>query len=193
MTMATAIPGANKIMFVGEEVTSDTGVLKGARVSLQTTHTITESADSDSTTTKDGSVSSAAAPTTEMSIENLMSEDQTNAYLKASLEKQKTLPFWEVDFTKPVTDGENKDKYPARYMQGRVTKIEWGADADDNATQQADVSIDGVPVDGYVTVDKAVTAALQYAFRDLDTSTTTADSKENEAPETETPAAEGTE
>lgn len=165
--MTTVIQGADRILFIGEKVTDGEAAIDGARLSLQTTHNITESSDDDSTVTKDGNVSTPAPVKTEMSIENLESDDPTNDYLKKSLEKKVTIPIWEVDFTKVGTDDANKDKYPARYLQARVNQIEWDNDADDNSTQKVDLTVDGVPQDGYVSIDKSVTSALQYAFRDL--------------------------
>lgn len=160
-----AIQGAQKILFLGE-VVDGTSSINGARLSLQTTHNFTTSVDSNSTTTKDGNINSYSQPAQEGSIENIDSEDPTNALLRKSVEKGATLAIWEVDLSR-VGTGDNANKYPAIYYQGRVTKLEKDADADDNATQKADLAIDGIGQDGYVSIPANVVDAIQYAFRDL--------------------------
>lgn len=94
----------------------------------------------------------------------LGSDDPTGKILYDAFIKGGTVEVWEVDFNKPA---EGEGKYNAKYMQGKVTSWSGEDPSDDNETVSYSISIDGVPQDGVVTLEKEDITALQYAFKDL--------------------------
>ena len=160
--MANVIEGINKLLYV--RALSDKASMQGARLALQTTHTLSAEADNNTTSTKDGTINSRGTATFTLENEMLGSDDPTGKILYDAFIKGGTVEVWEVDFTKPA---EGKGKYNAMYMQGKVTSWSGEDPSDDNETVSYSISIDGVPQDGVVTLEKEDITALQYAFKDL--------------------------
>lgn len=160
-TVTTAINGANKVLFARR--LSDEATLAGTRISLQTTHSLEISSDDNTTETKDGNITVAGNPETELSLEFLGSDDPVVSLLEDAAMNHDVFEFWEVNFEKPAATG----KYPAKYMQAVVTKFSSDADADDFNTIKVELKVNGVPKKGMATIDKKTIGDLQYAFKDL--------------------------
>lgn len=158
----TAEQGMDKVIFLRE--LAKAAEQSAMRLALQTTHTLTISRDSDSTATKDGNVATTSPAETELEVENIASDDEMNDLLWRSVKDNLPVEAWEVNLAKKNASGQ----YFARYMRGKVNEMESDNDADDNSTGDASFSIDGVPVDGWVTLSQDTKDALSYAFRGLD-------------------------
>ena len=154
--------GAEQVVF--GRLLSKAAELDGARISLQTTLDYTWERDSDSTETKDGSMTRSGAAEIEMDVEFLSSDDPLIKVFKEAITKNEVIELWRVNFNQ---EGTSAGSHPAEYMRGYVTSFEENADADDFGTAKAEVSITGTPKDGSVTVDNAVASGIDYAFRDL--------------------------
>ena len=59
--MANVIEGINKLLYV--RALSDKASMEGARLALQTTHTLSAEADNNTTSTKDGTINSRGTAT----------------------------------------------------------------------------------------------------------------------------------
>ena len=160
--------GINTVLYIRN--LSQATSMSGGRLALQTTHTLTVSADSDSKATKDGKVSTPGVPETKLKVENIGSDDFLDDVIKNSVFKGYKLEIWEVNFDKPNPNtpaGAAPTSFFARYMQGQATSWESENAADSTNTHSSEFAINGTPQDGYVTLDKPDLDALQYAFHDI--------------------------
>lgn len=160
--------GINTVLYIRN--LSQATSMSGGRLALQTTHTLSVSADSDSQATKDGNVSTPGVPETTLSVENIGSDDFLDDVIKNSVFKGNKLEIWEVNFDKPNPNtpaGQAPTSFFARYMQGQATSWESENAADSTSTHSSEFAINGTPQDGYVTLDKPDLDALQYAFHDI--------------------------
>lgn len=157
----TAEMGFDKVVFLRR--LSDAANLAGARLALQTTHKIEMKSHTDSTATKDGSITTQGSPETTLEVENISSDDILNDLLWDSSKNKTKLEVWEVNLAKKDVKGH----YFARYMRGYVNEMQEDNDADDSSNGDASLTIDGVPQDGYLTLDEGQKAAIAYAFRGL--------------------------
>ena len=160
--MATATPGKSKLLYFRNLAQAAAG--EGKRLAFQTTHTLSGEGDSDTTATKDGSVSVTTAAAWTLSVENLTSENEVRDIILEALEKTEQIEIWEVDFSRPAT---TEGKYMGKYMQGGVTSVEYANDADSSSADTAEIAITGTPQKGEITIEPADIEALQYAFRDI--------------------------
>lgn len=133
------------------------------RLAYQTTHTVTESTDSDSTVTKDGPVNSKSALSTELECEAILSDDKTLELLEASLHEGITLEIWSIDMTSETAPG----KYSAVYMQGTVSENEVEYSAEDLATASLTFAIDGISKTGEATLSDEDKKEAGYDFVDV--------------------------
>lgn len=160
--------GINTVLYIRN--LSQATTMSGGRLALQTTHTLSVSADSDSTATKDGNISTPGVPETTLSVENIGSDDFLDDVIKNSVFKGTKLEIWEVNFDKPNPNtpaGVSPTSFFARYMQGQATSWESENAADSTNTHSSEFAINGTPQDGYVTLTKPDLDALQYAFHDI--------------------------
>ena len=160
--------GINTVLYIRN--LSQATTMSGGRLALQTTHTLSVSADSDSQATKDGNISTPGVPETTLSVENIGSDDFLDDVIKNSVFKGNKLEIWEVNFDKPNPNtpaGTAPTSFFARYMQGQASSWESENAADSTNTHSAEFAINGTPQDGYVTLDKPDLEALQYAFHDI--------------------------
>lgn len=160
--------GINTVLYIRN--LSQATTMSGGRLALQTTHTLSVSADSDSQATKDGNVSTPGIPETTLSVENIGSDDFLDEVIKNSVFKGNKLEIWEVNFDKPNPNtpaGTAPTSFFARYMQGQATSWESENAADSTNTHSSEFAINGTPQDGYITLDKPDLDALQYAFHDI--------------------------
>lgn len=151
-------------------VLSDAASAAAALVPFGTSDSESISADSDTTVTKDGVITTAGAASVELSKEGLMSHitsdpDGTTIIdkLKAAMKNRSKVEAWVVDLARP---GTTSGKYLGTYYQGYLTSFEVEASAEDLATVSMDYSADGVGADGECTVDATTIAIASYVFRD---------------------------
>ena len=168
--MATAIDGINKLLYIREKSQAES--MDGTRLAFQTTHTLSGTADTNSTSTKDGTKNTRGTATWTMDAEMLGSDDPTYELLEDAFNAGSLLEFWEVDFNKP---GDGQNEYESKYFQGVVTDFSNEDPSDDNETLSYTVAINGVPQKGTVELEKQEVDALQYAFTDIKASNNTDD------------------
>lgn len=134
-----------------------------AKLALQTEHKWEFERKNESTPTKDGAVVSNGGLEVKLSIEAISSRDDLNAMLMLSVLEGFKLEVWEVD----LAGQKQGAKYPAKYAQGSLAKWELPANVSELASISTEMSIDGTPQDGYVTLTAEEEATIRYAFKDI--------------------------
>lgn len=161
--MAEATQGKQVILLVRR---LDEATTKAAAKPLfQIEHSISYERSLDATQTKDGAVNSDGGLEVTLSLTGLASKDDTNEYMKQAVKDGQKMEFWSVDLSQPGT-GNDKGKYKAEYMQGKVASWEVPYNVEDLVEISTEANIDGVPQEGYATVDQSVIEKAQYAFAD---------------------------
>lgn len=158
--MATAMQGKRVILLVRR---LDEATTQAARKPLfQIEHTISYERSTDATQTKDGAVNSGGGLEVTLSVSGLASKDDENLYMKQAVKDGAKMEFWSVDL-----DDVNKDgKYKAEYMQGYVNSWEVPYNTEELVEISTEVAIDGVPVEGYATVNNEIVEQATYVFAD---------------------------
>ena len=164
----SAVEGKKIVILL--RVLSDATAMAAGLVPFGTSDSENISADSDTTVTKDGVVSTPGAATVELSKEALMSykssdPDGTTTIdkLKAAMKNRSKVEAWVVDLARPAA---TTGKYLGTYYQGYLTSFEVEAAAEDLATVSLDFTADGVGADGNCTVDPDTIKIASYVFTD---------------------------
>lgn len=161
--MAKAIKGINTVLFfqaLGDQE-SDGNKL---RLAFQTDHSISRERETIEEQTKDGMVKDTGNEDVSIDITSFVVRgDKTHELLKDSYVEDKTLQCWEVDITEQTEDG----KYPATYMQGKLTNYNTSAGTDGYAELSTTFAVNLSPRDGHVTLTPEQFTAVQYAFHDF--------------------------
>lgn len=161
--MAEATQGKQVILLVRR---LDEATKKAAAKPLfQIEHSISYERSLDATQTKDGAVNSDGGLEVTLSLTGLASKDDTNEYMKQAVKDGQKMEFWSIDLSQPGTE-DNVGKYKAEYMQGKVASWEVPYNVEDLVEISTEANIDGVPQEGYATVDSSVIEKAQYAFAD---------------------------
>lgn len=135
-----------------------------AKLALQTEHSWEYERSTDSTKTKDGSVSSNGGLEVTLKIEAVSTRDPLNEMLKQSVVEGFKLEVWEIDL---AGKKDSNGKYPALYAQGALKSWEVPSNVEDLETLETEMNIDGKPVEGYATLTAEQEAEILYAFKDV--------------------------
>ena len=160
---AEAVHGKRMIyMFrVAENAATDDGVV----LAFVTENTRSKSTESESTVTKDGSITAPGAIEGEVSSTSILAKGDTMAdKLEDALDNAKMLDIWEVNLDEPAAEGANKFK--GRYFQGYLTELEITASAEEYVELSHTFTLNGAGVKGDVTVNAEQQALADYVFRD---------------------------
>ena len=123
------------------------------------------SVDSDSTSTKDGTIRTPGTPKIEITTESILAKGDTLiAELEEAQLKGHTLEIWEANLEEPAESGENKFK--GTYYQGLITGFELTSASDDFATVSMTFGINGTGAKGNVTVTTEQQEMANYVFKD---------------------------
>lgn len=134
-----------------------------AKLALQTNHKWEYERSNDSKKTKDGAVTSNGGLEVSLSIEAISSRDEVNELLANSVKDGFKVEVWEIDLAGEKQGG----KYPALYAQGSLGKWEVPSDVEDLEEISTEMTIDGKPQAGYVTLTDDHVKEINYAFRDV--------------------------
>lgn len=160
--------GKNKILLfrrLAEQANED-----GIKLVFQTGHTFTMSRAIDKVNTKDGSINKIGELETQVSIEAIQAKrDPVGDMLRDSVINGEMLELWEVTIDEDLKNSEGK--YPAVYAQGNLDQWEWTAEAEDESTISSTFFVNLKPQFGYTTLTEEQENAVQYAFREISTST----------------------
>lgn len=141
----------------------DAKTKKGTKLGLQIEHELTYNRDSDTTQTKDGAVVTPKGLECTLSLTAVSTGDEVNEMLMQSVVNGHKLEIWEIDLSSKDAD----NKYKAKYMRGNLGEWALPRNVEDLVEISTEASIDGVPVDGLLTLTSEQEEQIAYAFRDL--------------------------
>lgn len=136
-------------------------------VAFTTENSKSKSRDSDTVTTKDGTIRVPGEVETEISTTALFASENDAMIdkLEKALDDGDKVEIWEVNLDKPGTS-DNASKFAAKYFQGYVTSFELSSNSEDHAEASLDFGIEGKGVDGYATVTDEQRELAAYVFKD---------------------------
>ena len=136
-------------------------------VAFTTENSKSKSRDSDTVTTKDGTIRFPGEVETEISTTALFASENDAMIdkLEKALDDGDKVEIWEVNMDKPGTS-DNASKFAAKYFQGYVTNFELSSNSEDHAEASLDFGIEGKGVDGYATVTDEQQELAAYVFKD---------------------------
>ena len=171
MAELSAVMGAEVILLFRD--LDEAKTKPATKMAFQTEHSVEASRDSDTTATKDGSVTSSATLEEEISITTIMARnDPTGDFIETALYDNRTIEVWEID-----RNAKNeKGLYKAQYRQGKVTDYTRTASAEDAAEIEFTFTTNGKRQKGYTPLSEEQEEIVQYVFRDTEVYT----GKENE-------------
>lgn len=145
-----------------EEATND-----ASAIAFTTENSRSKSRDSDTVTTKDGTIRVPGEVETEISTTAIFASenDEMIAKVEKALDDGEKVEIWEVNLDKKGTDT-NTGKFAAKYFQGYVTSFELTSNSEDHAEASLDFGIEGKGVDGYATVTDEQQEIAAYVFKD---------------------------
>lgn len=143
----------------------DAATTDGAVLAFVTENTRTKSKESESTVTKDGSITTPGAIEHELESTSLLAKgDKMVEKMEDALDNGDLLDIWEVNLDEPAEDGENKFK--GRYFQGYITELEVSSSAEDFVELSHTFALNGSGVRGDVTVSAEQQEMASYVFTD---------------------------
>lgn len=161
--MAAVSKGQNTVLFFQDmdDVNTDGNDL---RLAFQTSHSISRERSTTEEQTKDGTLKDAGSENASIDITSyVVRNDATHQLLKEAYVSNREIQAWEVDITEETEDG----KYPATYMQGRLTNYNTSANADGYTELSTTFAVNLSPRDGSVSLSAEQFTAVQYAFKDF--------------------------
>jgi TP901-1 family phage major tail protein len=131
------------------------------------------SRDSDTVSTKDGSLNVPKDMSTSIKATALFSSEGSAAIgkLKTAIKNAELVEVWEVNLDAPGTDT-NAGKYESTYYQAYVSSYELTSNSEDHAEAAIEFNVNGEGVDGYATVSDTQKAIADLVFKDTTATTT---------------------
>ena len=121
--------------------------------------------DSDSTVTKDGSITTPGAVEIEISATAILAKGDTLAeQLEDAMDNDEIIEIWEANLEEAV--GENANKFKGRYYQGYLTEFTLTSSAEEHAEYECTFKINGSGAKGDVTVSAEQQEVANYVFAD---------------------------
>lgn len=146
-------------------IASEAATTDGVTLAFVTENGRTKSKDSDSTVTKDGSITTPGAVEQEITSTSLLAKgDEMIDKLEDALDNGDLLEIWEANLDEPAEAGENKFK--GMYFQGYLTEFEKTSSAEDFVECSLTFAINGNGVRGDVTVSAEQQEMANYVFAD---------------------------
>lgn len=134
------------------------------RLAFQTDHSLNRERETMEEQTKDGTLKDTGNESATIDITSyVVRNDATHQLLKKSYEEDLLLQAWEVDITEETTTG----KYPATYMQGKLTNYNTSAGSDGYTELSTTFAVNLSPRSGEVSLTPEQFSAVQYAFKDF--------------------------
>lgn len=156
----------NRIIYL-YRILKDAATDDATAVAFTTENSRSKSRDSDTITTKDGTIRVPGEVETEISTTALFASenDVMIGKLEKALDDGDKVEVWEVNLDKPGTDT-SSGKYASKYFQGYVTSFELTSNSEDHAEASLDFGLEGTGKDGYATVTDEQQELATYAFKD---------------------------
>lgn len=160
--MAKAVQG-KRLVYLFRKF-SDAATKAGMVMAFTTENERTMSKDSDTTATKDGSITTPGVLEHELSATAILAQGDAMANdMEDALEQGELMEVWEVNLDEPGT-GDNKFK--GKYFQGYLTEFSLSSSAEDHVEYSTSFALNGAGARGEVTVSEAQQEAAAYVFKD---------------------------
>lgn len=152
-------------------------------IAFTTENSRSKSRDSDTITTKDGTIRVPGEVETEISTTAIFANenDEMIDKLEKAIDSGEKVEIWEVNLDKPEKT-ESQSKFAAKYYQGYVTSLELSSNSEDHAEYSLDFGIEGIGADGYATVTDTQKELASYVFKDTTKGSTQQSQTVNEEP-----------
>lgn len=156
-----AVQGIEQILLF--RLLKENETVTGTKLAFQTSHDLTETSESNSTPTKDGSVATVGSSSTELSCTSILARgDAMIKKLRQARRDNEKIEVWEVDVKDKDVDG----KYGATYFQGFVTEFSKSPATEDAVEVSLSFVINGEGQDGRATLTAEQEEVVQYVFED---------------------------
>lgn len=160
---AEAVHGS-KVVYL-YRIADEASTADGVALAFTTENERSKSKDSDSTVTKDGSITTPGAVEQEITATSILAKGNTLVEkLEDALDEDKLVEIWEANLEEPADEGENKFK--GRYFQGYLTEVSVSSSAEDFTEVSLTFAINGAGVKGDVTVSAEQQEVASYVFKD---------------------------
>ena len=148
-------------------ILKDAATKTATAIAFSTENSRTKSRDSDTVSSKDGTIRVPGEVEVEISTTALFSSesDEMIGKLESAIDSGEKVEIWEVNLDKKGTES-NVDKYAAKYYQGYVTSFELSSNSEDHAEASLDFGIEGTGADGFATVTDEQQELASYVFKD---------------------------
>ena len=126
-----------------------------------------KSKDSESTVTKDGSITTPGAVEIEISATAILAKgDDLAERLEDAMDNDEIIEIWEANLDEPVGEGGNKFK--GRYYQGYLTEFTLTSSAEEHAEYECTFAVNGngVKAPSGITVSADQQDVANYVFAD---------------------------
>lgn len=167
--MVEAIQGKDKFLMVRR--LSDAATKPAAKLLLQTSHEYAIENDNDTVETKDGPVVRRGSTSYTLSIEAVTARDTVNLMLEQAANKNEELEFWIVDYGGGLNE---EGKYASKYLRGNLNSWSAPSDVSELENLSTEVTVSGIPQDGFVSLTASQEDEIFYAFRDIEATEETA-------------------
>jgi len=160
---AEAVQGS-KIVYL-YRIASEAASEDGVALAFTTENERTKSKDSDSTVTKDGSITTPGAVEQEITATSLLAKGDTLVEkLEDALDNDELIEIWEANLAEPAEGSDGKFK--GRYFQGYITEVGISSSAEDYTEVSLTFAINGTGAKGDVTVSAEQQELATYVFTD---------------------------
>lgn len=133
-------------------------------LALEKEHSLSISKDASSTATKEGNLRVPGQAEVEISASSVLPVgDASTKALRAAMNSDKLIELWRANLAEK---GEAEKTYKGTYFQGYLTSYEESAPADGQVDVSLTFGINGIGVDGDVTVPDELVEEALYAFKD---------------------------
>ena len=156
-----AMQGNDTVLFARK--LKDASKISGQMIPYQTNTTLGMTRDSDSNSTKSGSVPTQSALSTELSVEFMNNWSKIADQLYDSLVDGERMEFWVVYRKRLNATGQ----VFAWYMRGTVSEDSNENESDDNSTRETTIQIEGTPQRGWTDLSEEAKEKLSYVFKGL--------------------------
>lgn len=148
-------------------ILKDAATKTATAIAFSTENSRTKSRDSDTVSTKDGTIRVPGDVEVEISTTALFASenDEMIGKLESAIDSGEKVEIWEVNLDKKGTES-NESKYAAKYYQGYVTSFELSSNSEDHVEASLDFGIEGTGADGFATVTDEQQELASYAFKD---------------------------
>ncbi|MBA4699231.1 MAG: phage major tail protein, TP901-1 family [Ruminococcus sp.] len=144
----------------------DATLVDAMAIAFTTENSTSKSRDSDTVSTKSGTIRVPQDTEVEISTTALFASenDEIVRKIESALDDGELMEIWEVNLDKKGTEAD-AEKFFAKYYQGYVSSFELSSNSEDHVEASLEFAINGKGVDGYATVTEEQQELADYIFK----------------------------